>query len=135
MGGENPPIPGDPRFLSDNDRLAIWMTSTRQIGGEWGVKPIRGFAEVAKTAFSTSGVDGGFTVRGNITGWTAFNSNVPDGSVIVNTQPARIIPGSGGILQGGPIPYLGYGNFFHFVGTSAYTVEYEIEDPAEGAGA
>jgi hypothetical protein len=121
--------------LSDNDRLGIWITSTRQVGGPWGITPIRGFSEIAKSSKSVSGVSGAFTVRGNVTGWTAFNANAVDGSVIVNAQPPRIVPASGGIAQGGPVVYLGYANFFDFEGTTAYSVEYEVEDPAEGAGA
>ncbi len=128
-------VPGDPVALSGNDRLGLWMTSTRQVGGPWGITPIRGFAEIAKTPKAISGVSGAFTVRGNVTGWTAFNANVLDGSVVVNAQAPRIVPGSGGIIQGGPVPYLGYANFFDFAGTTAYTVEYETEDPFEGAGA
>lgn len=131
----DPNVPGDPAALSDNSRLGIWITSTRQVGGPWGITPIRGFAEIAKSSRSVSGVAGAFTLRGNVTGWSAFNSNVVDGQVTVNADPPRIVPANAGFIQGGPLVYLGYGNFFNFVGTSAYTVEYEVENPFEGAGA
>jgi hypothetical protein len=33
------------------------------------------------------------------------------------------------------VAYLGYGNYFDFEGTTSYRVEYEVENPFEGAGA
>lgn len=128
------PIPGTPAELTDNDRLGIWMTSTRQIGGEWGIKPIRGFAERAVTYKTASGIQGAFTITGNVIGWSARNDNGADGSVVVNNNGPIVVAANGGVVRGSGVPYLGYDNYFKFAGTSEYLIEYELEDPVQGAG-
>jgi hypothetical protein len=130
----DPLVAGDPAVLSGQRIIGVNMTQTHQIGGEWGIKPIRGFAERAVTSAYKTGASGAFTLRGNVLGWTAFNDNAAPGSVVINTNPSVIVPANGGTVQGGQIIYLGYANFFSFIGTTSYRVDYEIENPFEGAG-
>lgn len=127
------PIAGDPAALSSNPRLGVNMTGTPMVGGEWGVKPIRGLAERGAKSLYKSGIADFFTLRGNIIGWTAWNNNAADGVVQLNAGDQIIVPGSGGFVQGGQVLYKGYANAFGFFGTSAYRVDYEVENPFEGA--
>lgn len=132
--GSEPLAVGDPPELSANNRLGVNMCSTPRVGGPWGITPIRGFAERAADSLYRTGVAGMFTLRGNIIGWTAWNNNVADGSVVIDAGQPILVPASGGFVQGGQILYKGYANFFNFVGTSSYRVDYENENPFEGAG-
>lgn len=137
LGSEIPGFAGDPPLLSTAEGanlLGINMTSTPKVGGPWGITPIRGFAERAVDSFYKTGPQGMFTIRGNVLGWTALNSNVVDGSVTINAGNPIIVPANNGFVQGGQIIYKGYGSFFNFVGTTEYRVDYERENPFDGAG-
>jgi hypothetical protein len=125
---------GEPLGLSSNRRLGINMCGTRFVGGPWGITVNRGFAEIARTPKYVTGTSGAFVVRGNVVGYTAFNANGIDGSVVVNNNAPQVVPANGGLVQGPDVEYLGYANYFNFVGTTAYRVDYEIENPFEGAG-
>lgn len=128
-------VSGQPAALTANRRLGINMCATRFVGGPWGITVNRGFAEIARTPLYVTGVQGAFVVRGNVVGYTAFNANGADGAVIVNANAPQIVPANGGLIQGPDVEYLGYANYFNFIGTTAYRVDYEVENPFEGAGA
>jgi hypothetical protein len=81
-----------------------------------------------------AGIDGNILVRGNVLGWTALNTLAVDGFVQVNAGPNIIVPANGGFVQGGQEVYKGYAQSFNFFGTTEYRVDYERENPFEGAG-
>jgi hypothetical protein len=110
------------------------MSCTPRVGGPWGITPIRGFAERAVDSLYMAGVSGMFTVRGNITGWTAINENAVDGFLQIDTAQHIVVPANDGFIQGGQIVYKGYAHCFNFQGTTHYRVDYETENPFEQAG-
>lgn len=137
MGSEIPGFPGDPVFLSSDlgaNLLGVNMSCTPKVGGPWGITPIRGFAERAADSLYRTGVAGQILVRGNILGWTALNTTGVDGTVVINGGPPILVPANGGFVQGGQVLYKGYANYFNFVGTTEYRVDYERENPFENAG-
>jgi hypothetical protein len=138
MGSEIPGFPGSPDALSNaegSNLLGINMSATPKVGGPWGIMPIRGFAERAVDSLYKTGTAGQILIKGNVLGWTALNSDPAiDGNVVINGGSPIVVPADGGFVQGGQILYKGYANYFAFTGTSEYRVDYERENPFEGAG-
>lgn len=137
LGSQIPGAPGSPPFLSRAEGanlLGVNMSCTPRVGGPWGITVIRGFAERAVDSRYWTGTAGIQMVHGNILGWTAWNANLVDGSVVINADDPIAVPANGGFVQGGQRVYKGYGTYFNFTGTTNWRIDYEVENPFQGAG-